>query len=784
MSGPSNYQTPRSSTSSQPSVTSSSTLHTRYSGFHLEPGGPSSPSGRADQGISRLSDKDGDYASEQPGIGQNGNGYLGDNSAGNSRRYRPRRSGGFLLESAFSSSPDAAAFGEQVERRQNDLKGKGRRDNDRLHVEKRRSTNHRLSGHGSSPLAREFTRAAPTPGGADVEDRENLQTSVPLPTVDRNASFEPGGEDSGLHRRQAPGGLSAYGNSPRAPALNPADLVNMALNLNETGWNNTAKVLAWVNAVEERAERPEYRVEVDSVSLPPFGVNYTEDEDSQFPSPKGHRRTDTVTSKPKGPRMNWITHPSDLLADAFWLEQEDNNHKDGKEATDTRDPSSAVTRFLKSGRIGELVRNEGSRMGDFIWRKDSPADDATASDASLGLPDSSDTEDNEATSRTLKKRPNPLSRSTASYEDKTEAERGRMKPKYYMNNLPTFKPASNSKRHSPSVSPGKQEDDHILRQQLAQRDQRRPSRFERLAPPGLDLSNISPSSSSPDLARVYSQTTNGSTIDDRRNSYGFTISRSRSRDNYRLGFPGEVGRKGPAMSGLAGLGVSANSGSSRPGLKGKRHWSISDRAPQVQHAAVTQHDIAHVRALLLSSGIKAREIKRRAHSVRSPAPSFLLKASQVTSKPLYPVARKEEHVLAARLLSNDLAAVTTAFEATLTRFCNATAPRVSSRLSALHDLVVEDLTPRVHQCADDADAFTAEMTTSYTLAIKQVNDSVDLMLRTRRRRLKWIRKVGFVLLEWLLLGVMWCVWLLFVLVRMVKGVVVGFARGIAWVLWL
>ncbi|KAK5139413.1 hypothetical protein LTR04_003602, partial [Oleoguttula sp. CCFEE 6159] len=98
------------------------------------------------------------------------------------------------------------------------------------------------------------------------------------------------------------------------------------LDCDTAGWNNTAKVLAWVDAVEEQAERPEYRVEVDSVSLPPFGINYTEDEDSQFPSPKGHRRTDTVTSKAKGPRMNWIIHASDLLADAFWLEQGDNKY--------------------------------------------------------------------------------------------------------------------------------------------------------------------------------------------------------------------------------------------------------------------------------------------------------------------------------------------------------------------------------------------------------------------------------------------------------------------------
>jgi hypothetical protein len=229
--------------------------------------------------------------------------------------------------------------------------------------------------------------------------------------------------------------------------------------------------------------------------------------------------------------------------------------------------------------------------------------------------------------------------------------------------------------------------------------------------------------------------------------------------------------------------------SSRPTLDGNRHWSIADEDDHVLHRKnnpniVTQADIARVRALFLCSGVKASEITRRAHTSRSPAPDFLLRAAATSKTQLYPVPRKEEHVLAARILVKDLESSTKALQTSLEGFRDKAIQRLSNQISALQSTADSNLMPRILEGGDQAVHITSEVAGQGPLRVKQITDEIDRMIRARKRRMRWIRGFGWMLVEWALVAVMWCVWLIVVLVGSVKKVI-GVGLGVVrWLLWL
>lgn len=240
---------------------------------------------------------------------------------------------------------------------------------------------------------------------------------------------------------------------------------------------------------------------------------------------------------------------------------------------------------------------------------------------------------------------------------------------------------------------------------------------------------------------------------------------------------------------MTGLTNADSELSRRPSLAGKRHWSISDRAYREQTNRVTTQDIARVRALFLSSGIKAKELCRHAETVPEMPSDFLAQAVSASSSSgngnsgNHSVSRREEFALAGQLLSKRITTTLSAAEHEIQDFRTSGAPALHRRLDELKQKVAEKLTPLVHQSADEADAFTAELSTQQTLAVKQVNDAVDDLLRNRRRTLRFARRAGFTLLEWVLLGLMWGVWFIVVVLRLSKGFVLRVAHGIRWVIW-
>jgi hypothetical protein len=428
-----------------------------------------------------------------------------------------------------------------------------------------------------------------------------------------------------------------------------------------------------------------------------------------------------------------------------------------KEFRESRDPSSAVTRFFKG------VKGEGSKVGGFIFRRDRPTSDSESDlDAIDSVPEHDETDEgiNKAP-RTSRPKPGRTTTSTT-----IGSVSSKLNGRYHID-LPSFR-SQNDPEKAYSSDSGLP-DDHVSRQARARANDRSP-RFERLAPGRLDLRSLS---ASPAVSRSPSPDS------------------PRNRLNKVLERPGGVGAGGMPITSLANATTSDGSlhpSAARPKLE-KRHWSITDENSTIVHRhttanIVTGADIARVRALFLCSGVKAREIYRRAYEKRVEPPPFLIKAAKATNAALIPIPRKEEHVLAARFLVSNLETSTETLERSANQFREDTIQNLSESINRLKARVEADLFPRVRDSGDEAMRITSEVSAAAPLSVKQISDEIDKMIRARRRRMRWVRRVGWMFVEWLLVGIMWWVWLVVVILGTFKRIIGGGVSVVRWLLWL
>ena len=480
------------------------------------------------------------------------------------------------------------------------------------------------------------------------------------------------------------------------------------------------------------------------------------------------------------PRPDTSSTPADGLlspksAEGFRsLRRKRSNSKSLRGQKEQGDMESRLRGMLRGpSRLAEMVGSPVSKVGDLLWRRDvSSRISNIASPASSNASEASDTDGD--TSLTKSKR----HRAPKKYDEEEYPKNitNEDSPKYHLNNLPTFRSTflKDSNDNKPVTANG---NDHIARQQIASRERSRSSRFSRLAPPGLDLRSISPSPSAT-LTRIET-TDSDMTRDELTQSSG---RQSVGRPNLRQ----MSSTFGPNLklpvTGLTRLDIQRRI--SRPNLQGKRHWSISDRGVPSVRGIITIHDITRVRALLLSSGVKANEISRRAVEIPDLPSEILQEIQRSSTAPLPRVPRSREHALASRLLVQSIDDTNRRLREAADHMSDTTINELHKRITTLDARITSTLTPMVRASADDADLLSNELSTTHRLSIKQLNDSLDLIVRRRRRRFRWMRRGGYLLLEWTLLGLMWWVWLIVVIIRLIRGTVSGLFAGIKWFLWL
>ncbi|KAI5862992.1 hypothetical protein GGS23DRAFT_605116 [Durotheca rogersii] len=416
-----------------------------------------------------------------------------------------------------------------------------------------------------------------------------------------------------------------------------------------------------------------------------------------------------------------------------------------------------LRRIFKGGaKIDGVIRGGVSKVTDLIWKKDSDGDtDSSSSGDSDAEGRRGRSKVAAALSRDSSKRrrhleaPSP-SKTTAGSQDTTTSQE---------TELPVL--------HSPTSRPS------------------RSPRFERLKPPRIDIRKASPS----DFDRAKIRLSGEFDVSD-------TERRDRDSDTQAerpqdpLQDTGDVGPIPPSSRALQTRPRHASMALSHR----DRQWSVSNQSPSSHGAQISRHEAARLRALVLCTGIKAMEISRRAHE---PRPLFALDSSDVglpwADFSLFAAAdgrfnvsvpQTELFPTSSQLLSDIIERSIATSEATVTRFSLETGPSLQRRVELLQDRVGGDLADMTRRAADEADEVSRDLMDSQRLQVKRVADTMDKMLRRRRRRFRWARRAGWLAVEWVLVGFMWYVWFVVTVARVFLGVGKGIVSAVKWLLWL
>ena len=440
------------------------------------------------------------------------------------------------------------------------------------------------------------------------------------------------------------------------------------------------------------------------------------------------------------------------------------NHKSEREP---KDFESRLRGLLKGTRITDIVTSPVNKVGELIWRREAGDEAIMQSPAAIDASDASETDESISKNR--------LSRTESASSDfrPSFTSTPNNGSQYHLPNLPVFR----SPFQSNTASRGSfGEGDHSGQQSLASEQSKRPHRFSRHAPPLLDTRSIS---------SMISTTAEAKDGTEDHGSLGATL---HDTGNYKGGRRFAVvdgSRNGPVHDENV-LG-SASSNSSNPAqidtLVDDKNWAwnVTNRCITTIQGPVTAKDIARLRALILSSETKANTILCQAGEISGSAPSSSRDLPSLRSSQL---SRIRSDVAAAWSAIEDIDTNNDELRSAAEKLSQETVCGMHDEIRAIEERIASRLTSMVRVSADEADRLGSELSTSRTLQVKQLNDSIDLIMRRRRRRLRWIRRSGYLLLEWTLLGLMWWVWLIVVIVRIVRGTIRGIYIGTKWLFWL
>ena len=91
------------------------------------------------------------------------------------------------------------------------------------------------------------------------------------------------------------------------------------------GWHDVLKVRAWVDAVVNNHPQTKHDP-LECVRLPPLTL-LDKDPNELDNDPNVGSKKAGPTGRPRRPKSDWVTHPGDIIADAFWTEQGLNKQK-------------------------------------------------------------------------------------------------------------------------------------------------------------------------------------------------------------------------------------------------------------------------------------------------------------------------------------------------------------------------------------------------------------------------------------------------------------------------
>jgi hypothetical protein len=633
-----------------------------------------------------------------------------------------------------------------------------------------------LNKHMDSLIAREQRGDAPSPDLDSPDHWDSKNTPFPTRSDQRDSKHRANGSLSVADRVAAQRSKSADGRLAQLAENDRARLSFDSSPPESPMVTDFMPSLAMDLSPPRKQPAPSIQKQKHRI-LPRFGTkkdrSTTEGRDFAFPSDSDRSREPSGNAIDPSRLSAEYPRPNDLLRHQTSESISSSLHRRGPSRTQTtsegsiKEPGSTVGRFFKGGRLAELVRTD--RKG----RKDK---EGSVTDTSAIPSDGSDTEGSVGEPSLTIGSPHDSEPSPRTSIDRVRTKRG-----LHTANLPTFKSAAgrdkptNSKL-APLILRNGAEDDHIGRQAAAHRGASRSPRIDRLLPPRINLPDDTDYASTADMP---SQTSDVIFAEPNRKSYGFLAPRGAATSSNVSFNTSGIDKTNGNLPVTALSKLKANGG--------RRHWSISDRGMREQDRQdlfkvhrVSPRDIGRARALLLASGIKAHNLAIRANGTAVPAPRFLTAAAKTASVDAPSVPLKETHLRASIILSSHLDKSLESLSQSRQSFQSDTSHGLHIRLGDLKSFVADKLTNTVHNSSDEADAFGVRLTTEQTLRIKQVDDAVDEILRMRRRQFRLMKRFGFKLLEWLVLGIMWWVWFVVVCWNSVKRVIMAFAHVLRW----
>ncbi|GAB0131886.1 hypothetical protein EsDP_00000341 [Epichloe bromicola] len=419
------------------------------------------------------------------------------------------------------------------------------------------------------------------------------------------------------------------------------------------------------------------------------------------------------------------------------------------------DDAAGLRGIFKAGpRIDTAIRGGVSKLGDMLWKRDGTSE----------LPPDIETTDE---SENEKARGRSRSSTNVSRRPSRRRADGQNQTKQFLDIMPQFHHAHDANYSSmftaskEDVAPGSTSHD----QQSSPFDRLRPPRIDaRSAPSSATLENGQNRAGKSDVSE--SDSGQGSSVPD-----GVTDADKRLDSTVEVSRPEDDGRS-----------------------FGSRHWSFVDKVTSAEETRLTRREIARMRALVLSTGIKAMEISRRAQEAHKPlCPDALsctgaatASSGQQPSGRQYhgQVAYQKPYIVAGRSLSTAIQSSGRRWQASADQFTFRTSPRLQNRIGDVRSRIADDLSEQSRRASELADETNRDVALGQPLKVKVVVDMIEKMLRRRRRRLRWVRRALWLTVEWLLVGFMWYVWFMVMILRLCWGAGKGLVNSVRWLLWL
>lgn len=441
------------------------------------------------------------------------------------------------------------------------------------------------------------------------------------------------------------------------------------------------------------------------------------------------------------------------------------SHKSQRKTNSLRlgDSGAGLRNLFKGPRIDSVLKSGVSKVSELLWKKDSEAED---SDHSIL---SSDDTDNER--RQKRKDVKPLSPTASLRGRPGQAKQER----HYLDVMPPFIPTLEHKDCSTNRA--------SMGAPLSKPANYRSTRFELLRPPRIDISVAADGISGAEDGQFAGA----------------------SETESRLGKirEGAENENRVALS----TGPFGTRRTSAGSIRGSRNFSISEMGLAPKGAPISRREIARLRALMLSSGVMAMEVSRRAHQttvvgtmgserhnnitvalgnkVTWPEIMKLAPEDQWDELFVHPISQVNLFPITAHILGSAMQSSRQKWQSEAESLKHQTRVElIDGRIEQLRHRLQLDLTAMTRTAAEEADEVSGDLVDGQRRKIQAVVDVIDKLLRRRRRRFRWVRRAGWLALEWLLVGFMWYVWFVVMIARIFLGVGKGFVKGVKWLLWL